>query len=42
MAEIVGVLGVTHNPLMWTGLRKSVPGDLAGVAANFERLRARV
>jgi aromatic ring-opening dioxygenase catalytic subunit (LigB family) len=42
MAEIVGVLGVTHNPLMWATLRESVPEDLAGVAANFERLRSMV
>jgi aromatic ring-opening dioxygenase catalytic subunit (LigB family) len=42
MAEIVGVLGVTHNPLMWASLRDSVPADLADVAANFDRLRARV
>jgi aromatic ring-opening dioxygenase catalytic subunit (LigB family) len=39
MAEIVGVLGVTHNPLMWATLHESVPEDLAGVAANFERFR---
>jgi protocatechuate 4,5-dioxygenase, beta chain len=39
MAEIVGVLGVTHNPLMWASLQESVPDDLAGVVANFDRLR---
>lgn len=42
MAEIVGVLGVTHNPLMWSVLRDSVPEDLAGVAANFELFRSMV
>jgi len=42
MAEIVGVLGVTHNPLMWASLRDTVPPDLAEVAANFERLRSQV
>lgn len=42
MAEIVGVLGVTHNPLMWATLRDTVPDDLAPVAANFDRLRVRV
>jgi len=42
MAEIVGVLGVTHNPLMWSVLRDSVPDDLAGVAANFELFRSMV
>jgi protocatechuate 4,5-dioxygenase, beta chain len=42
MAEVVGVLGVTHNPLMWAALRESVPADLSQVAANFDRLRGRV
>ncbi|MGH8915370.1 MAG: extradiol ring-cleavage dioxygenase [Acidimicrobiia bacterium] len=42
MAEIVGVLGVSHNPLMWAALRESVPDDLAVVAANFDVLRSRV
>jgi len=42
MAEIVGVVGVTHNPLMWAVLRQSTPDDLARVAANFEMLRDRV
>jgi protocatechuate 4,5-dioxygenase, beta chain len=42
MAEIVGVLGVTHNPLMWSSLRDPLTDDLVEVAANFERLRARV
>jgi hypothetical protein len=42
MAEIVGVLGVTHNPLMWASLRDTVPPDLARVAANFDRLRSHV
>jgi aromatic ring-opening dioxygenase catalytic subunit (LigB family) len=42
VAEIVGVLGVTHNPLMWKSLQQSTPPDLEAVAANFDRLRARV
>lgn len=42
MAEIVGVLGVTHNPLMWASLRRSVPEDLRVVSANFARLREQV
>lgn len=42
MAELVGVLGVTHNPLMWSSLRGATPPDLIEVAANFDRLRARV
>lgn len=42
MAEIVGVVGVTHNPLMWASLHDSVPADLVDVAANFDLLRAHV
>jgi aromatic ring-opening dioxygenase catalytic subunit (LigB family) len=42
LADLVGVLGVTHNPLMWATLRGSVPADLTGVAANFERFRSLV
>lgn len=42
MAEIVGILGVTHNPLMWSSLRDSTPDDLVGVAANFDRFRSMV
>jgi protocatechuate 4,5-dioxygenase beta chain len=42
MAEVVGVLGVTHNPLVWQSLQESVPEDLEVVAANFERLRSLV
>lgn len=42
MAELVGVLGVTHNPLMWGILRESVPDDMTGVAANFDRFRSLV
>jgi aromatic ring-opening dioxygenase catalytic subunit (LigB family) len=40
MAEIVGILGVTHNPLMWSVLQESEPEDLAGVAANFGHFRS--
>jgi aromatic ring-opening dioxygenase catalytic subunit (LigB family) len=42
MAEIVGVIGVTHNPLMWASLRAGTPPDLADVAANFDRMQAHV
>jgi hypothetical protein len=42
MAEIVGVLGVTHNPLMWSVLQESTPDDLVAAAANFAEFRARV
>jgi len=42
MAEIVGVLGVTHNPLMWATLQASTPDDLLMVRANFDRLRDHV
>ncbi len=42
MAEIVGVLGVTHNPLMWKELRTGTADDLTEVAANFGLLRQRV
>ena len=42
MAEIVGVLGVTHNPLMWATLQVSTPDDLLEVKANFDRLRDHV
>ena len=40
MAEIVGVVGMTHNPLMWPLLRDPVPEDLVGVQANLTRLRS--
>ncbi len=42
MAELVGVLGVTHNPLMWRELQTGTPADLERVAANFDRLRRTV
>lgn len=42
MAELVGVLGVTHNPLMWRELQAETPPDLEGVAGNFDRLRGHV
>ena len=42
VADLVGVLGVTHNPLMWATLRQSTPDDLARVMANFDRFRSRV
>jgi len=40
MADLIGILGVTHNPLMWSSLRDGVPDDLDKVAANFERFRS--
>lgn len=42
MAELVGVIGVTHNPLVWSLMSNSTPPDLEGVASNFERLREQV
>ncbi len=42
MAEIVGVIGVTHNPLMWKELQAGHVGDLTQVATHFEHLRQRV
>ncbi|HEU4915055.1 MAG TPA: extradiol ring-cleavage dioxygenase [Acidimicrobiia bacterium] len=42
MAEIVGVLGVSHNPLMWSALHRGPGTGLESVAEGFERLRARV
>ena len=42
MADLVGVLGVTHNPLMWAMMRSSVPDDLTRVAANFDHFRSLV
>jgi aromatic ring-opening dioxygenase catalytic subunit (LigB family) len=40
LAELIGILGVTHNPLMWAGLQDSVADDLTAVAASFGRFRS--
>jgi protocatechuate 4,5-dioxygenase, beta chain len=40
VAEMVGVVGVTHNPLMWSIMQDAVPDDLQGVASNMSRLEA--
>lgn len=40
MAHLVGVAGLTHNPLMWSALRDGTPTDLvptAELAASFRR-----
>lgn len=42
MADLVGVVGVTHNPLMWSLLRQETPPDLAEAGGHLERLRGRV
>src|SRR3990170_3534544 len=39
MSEIVGVVGITHNPLMWSALDDPMSTDLDGVTANTSRLR---
>ena len=36
MAELVAVLGVPHNPLLFRTMRDPLPGDLAQTAANFD------
>jgi len=35
----VGVVGITHNPLMWSALDDPMSTDLDGVTANTSRLR---
>ena len=38
MAELVAVLGVPHNPLLWRTMRADpVPDDLVATKANFDR-----
>ncbi len=37
MAELVGVFGVPHNPLLWETLRAPYPDDLVRTAENFAR-----
>ena len=40
MAELVAVLGVQHNPLLWRTMRDPVPEDLARTHENFATFRA--
>lgn len=42
MARLVGVAGITHNPLMWATLRQGTPDDLRATADHLAELRARV
>ncbi|MBO2449988.1 extradiol ring-cleavage dioxygenase [Actinomadura barringtoniae] len=43
MAEITGIYGVPHNPLLWRALRQDpLPDDLKAVAREFARLRSRL
>jgi aromatic ring-opening dioxygenase catalytic subunit (LigB family) len=42
LAELVGVVGVPHNPLLWRTMRDDMPEDLARTAENFARLRDRL
>jgi aromatic ring-opening dioxygenase catalytic subunit (LigB family) len=42
LANLIGILGVSHNPLMWSGLQDSLPEGLNEVASNFERFRTLV
>ncbi len=39
MAELVAVIGVQHNPLLWRTMRDPVPDDLARTHANFGAFR---
>lgn len=39
MAELVAVLGVQHNPLLWRTMRDPMPADLAATHNNFTRFR---
>lgn len=39
MAELVTILGVQHNPLLWRVLREPVPDDLQRTRDNFETFR---
>lgn len=42
MAQLVGVTGLTHNPLMWRTLREEEPDDLKETARHLGEFRARV
>ena len=42
MADLVAVVGVPHNPLLYRTMRDPIPGDLRATADNFEDFRARL
>lgn len=42
VAELVGVFGVPHNPLLWRTMRGAVPDDLQRTAENFDRFRREI
>jgi aromatic ring-opening dioxygenase catalytic subunit (LigB family) len=42
MARLVGVAGLTHNPLMWSLLRGETPDDLADTARYVRSFREKV
>jgi len=42
MARIVGIAGVTHNPLMWSMLREDPPPDLDGTQMRMRDLARRI
>ena len=42
MARIVGIAGVTHNPLMWSLLRADPPPDLDGAQARMAEVADRM
>jgi protocatechuate 4,5-dioxygenase beta chain len=42
MARLVGVAGITHNPLMWSTLRQGTPEDLVETRGHLDDLRHRV
>lgn len=42
MARLVGVAGITHNPLMWSTLRHGTPDDLQPTARLLDEFRERV
>jgi protocatechuate 4,5-dioxygenase beta chain len=42
MAELVGIAGITHNPLMWSTLQSGVPEDLETTARHLDDFRQRV
>lgn len=39
MAELVAILGVPHNPLLWRPMRDPIPEDLQRTSANFAAFR---
>ena len=42
MARLVGVAGITHNPLMWSLLASGTPEDLVTTASHARSFRERV